>query len=73
MNIKIQNKILNTKNYYVYLKDNSMFIKNLNRSVNNYKLFDEYIKNKYTLKLSDRLNKALDSVEDIYNVLSMLK
>ena len=73
MKIFTQLKILNTKNYYNYLKDNSLFIKELNRGERNFVLFDEYVKEKYTLKLSSRVNKALENVENITNFLNLLK
>ncbi len=73
MKVSLQLKILNTKNYFNYLKDNSFFIKDLNRSELNYKIFDEYIKNKYTLKISDKVNKMFDNIDNISNVLSMFK
>ena len=73
MNIITQYKILNTNKYYEYLKENSMFIKDLNRSSVNYKIFDDYIKNKYTLRISDRLNKILENVDNVSNLLNLLK
>ena len=73
MKISTQVKIMNTKNYYHYLKENSFFIKYLNRSEINYKRFDEYVKEKYSLKISDRITKSIDNIENISNVLSMLK
>ena len=73
MKISTQLKILNTKNYYNYLKDNSFFIKDLNRNELNYKLFDDYLKNKYTLRISDRINSAFDNMDKISNVLSLFK
>ncbi len=73
MKISLQLKISNTKNYYNYFKDNSFFIKDLNRSEQNYKIFDEFIKNKYTLKISDKISKSIDNIDNISNVLSMLK
>ena len=73
MKISTQLKILNNKNYFNYLKDNSFFIKDLNRSELNYKLFDEYVKNKYTLKISDRINKVFDNVDNLSNMLNLFK
>ncbi|MBE6158777.1 MAG: hypothetical protein E7159_03015 [Firmicutes bacterium] len=73
MKVSIQIKILNTKNYYEYLKRDSMFIKELNRGETNFVKFDEFVKNKYTLKIGDRVNKALENVENITNLLNVLK
>ena len=73
MKVSTQIKILNTKNYYEYLKRDSMFIKELNRGETNFVKFDEFVKNKYTLKIGDRVNKALENVENITNLLNVLK
>ena len=73
MKISTQIKVLNTKNYYNYLKDNSMFFKELNRGEYNFALFDKYVKKKYSLMLSDRINKALESVGNIYDFVNLIK
>ena len=73
MKISTQVKILNVKNYYDYLKRDSMFIKELNRGEINFVKFDEFVKNKYTLKIGDRVNKALENVENITNLFNVLK
>lgn len=73
MKVSTQVKILNVKNYYEYLKRDSMFIKELNRGEINFVKFDEFVKNKYTLKIGDRVNKALENVENITNLLNLLK
>ena len=73
MKVSTQVKILNVKNYYDYLKRDSMFIKELNRGEINFVKFDEFVKNKYTLKIGDRVNKALENVENITNLFNMLK
>ena len=73
MKVSTQVKILNVKNYYDYLKRDSMFIKELNRSEINFVKFDEFVKEKYTLKIGDRVNKALENVENITNLFNVLK
>lgn len=73
MKVSTQIKILNTKNYYEYLKRDSMFIKELNRSEINFVKFDEFVKEKYTLKMGDRVNKTLENIENITNILNVLK
>jgi hypothetical protein len=73
MKVSTQIRILNTKNYYEYLKKDSMFIKELNRSEINFVKFDEFVKEKYTLKMGDRVNKTLENIENITNILNVLK
>ena len=66
-------KILNTKNYYQYLKENSNYFKELNRSDNNYIKFIDYVKDKYKLRINDKISKTLDGIDMISNVLKVLK
>ena len=72
MTIYIQNKI-KKDNYYNYLKENSNWIKELSRSDNNINNFIEFIKDKYSLKLTDRLNNTLDKIDMINKVLTIIK
>ena len=73
MMIPIQMKILNTKNYYKYLKENSSFIKDLNRSYKNINKFIEFVKDKYQLRINDKISNAIDNIDMISNVLKVLK
>lgn len=66
-------KILNTKNYYQYLKENSNWFKELSRDDNNIYKFIEFTKDKYKLRATDKLSNAIDSIDLISNVLSVLK
>ena len=68
-----QMKIWNTKNYYKYLKENSTFIKDLNRDSNNINKFIDYVKDKYQLRINDKISKTIDSIDMISNVLKVLK
>ena len=73
MDISLQIKIKNTKNYYKYLKENSFFFKELNRNPNNYKKFENFVKEKYRLKITDKLEDAYSSVELISSILKNIK
>ena len=68
MNVNIQYKIKNTKNYYKYLKENSFWIKELNRSSNNYNKFDNYIKDKYRLRMVDKIKDGVDTIDIISTI-----
>ena len=72
MTLNTQMKILNTKNYYQYFKENSNWIKELNRDENNIKNFIEFIKDKYSLKLTDRIENIINGAETLSNVLEIL-
>ena len=73
MTVSTQIKILNMKNNYQYLKDNSNWIKELNRNDNSINDFFEFIKDKYSLRMSDKISGFVDNIDTIQKVLSILK
>ena len=73
MEIRVQLAIKKKKDYYKYLMENSFWIKDLNRNANNFNKFEEYIKEKYKLRITDRVSSAIDNVELISNVIDALK
>lgn len=73
MTIATQMKILNTSKHYQYLKDNSTWIKELNRHDNNINKFLEFTKDKYNLRMSDKISDFVDNIDMIQKVLSVLK
>lgn len=58
--------------YYDYLKENSYLIKELIRNPNNYKQFKEIIKEKYHLRISDKINSAIDDIDMISSIIDTL-
>lgn len=60
---------LKEKKFYEYLKDNSFYIKKINRS-NDIKEFLEFIKDKYHLRVSDKVNNVIDGIDMLNTVLS---
>lgn len=73
MTIQTQMKILNTKDHYKYLKENSNWIKELNRHESNLDKFFEFTKDKYSLRMSDKVSSFIDNIDLIQNVLSIMK
>ena len=73
MTLISQMKILNTKNYYQYLKENSNWIKELNRHDTNVYNYIEFIKDKYSLRITDKVGDFIDNIDTIQRVLSVLK
>ena len=73
MEINLQYKIKNTKGYYEYLKDNSWWIKNLSRNPDSFNDYQNYLKDKYELRTSDRISKAIDNIDLISSLLSAIK
>ena len=55
-----------------YLKQNSFYIKDLNRDPNFYKEFKKIIKEKYKLRLTDKLSNAINDIELISNIISSI-
>lgn len=72
MDITIIRKLSENKEYYNYLKENSFWIKILKRNPSMYTNFVKYVKGKYRLRATDRLNNALETTEMITNVLSVI-
>lgn len=58
---------------YQRLKENSYYLKELNRGIINYKQFSELMKDKYKEKVTDKMSKMADNMELISSVLSVLK
>ena len=73
MTIATQIKLINTKNHYKYLKENSNWIKELNRNDNNIEKFLEFTKDKYSLRITDKVYDFVDNIDMIQKVLSVLK
>lgn len=73
MDINLQYKIKNTKNYYNYLKENSIWIKELNRHPNIFNDYSEFIKTRYQLRTTDKISKTIDNIDLISTLLSALK
>ena len=73
MNITIQKKLENDPKMAELLKQNSYWIKYLNRSELNYKNFVEDMKNKYRLHMTDKISDAIDNIDLITSVLETLK
>ena len=73
MELELQYKIKNTKNYYNYLKENSYYIKRLNRNSKEFSSFDNFVKDKYGLRVTDRISKTIDNIDLISTLLNTLK
>lgn len=73
MELEIQQKLREDTKMYAYLKENSEWIKELNRSGANYPKFIEEMKNKYKLHITDKVNDVIDNMDLISTVLSTLK
>lgn len=73
MTLDIQFKIKNNPNYIRYLREHSEWYKILNRDPRMFKNFEEEVKEVYKLRPTDRIAKALDTIEIVQNLLTTLK
>ena len=73
MNLDIQFKIKNNLNYQRYIRENSYWYKTLNRTPEVFKNFEEEVKEKYKLRTTDRISRALENFEMIQAIISTLK
>ena len=73
MDISVQLEIKNKKKYYEYLKDNSFWIKELNRNPHNINSFNNYVKDKYHLKIKDKLKDSISNIDTVMSILDVLK
>lgn len=69
----IQNRINSDINLKRYLRENSNWYKNLNRSRENFPYFVEEMKVKYKLTTEDKINKTLDNINMLQGFLDVLK
>ncbi len=56
-----------------YLKENSYFIKDLNRNPAFYEQFKKIIKEKYNLRFSDKVSNIINDIELVSSVISTLE
>lgn len=73
MILDIQFKIRNNQNYQKYIRENSYWYKILNRNPAMFKIFEEKVKEDYKLRTSDRISKALSTIEMLQNIVSSFK
>lgn len=73
MDIDLQMKIKNDKKMYQLLKENSYWLKDLNRNPSNYKKFVNEMKTKYHLRITDKVSDTIDNIDLISSVLENLK
>lgn len=73
MDILLQQKLEKDVKMAEYLKRNSFWYKELNRNSDNYKNFVNAMKEKYHLKMTDRINETIDNIDIITGILDTLK
>lgn len=73
MELELQKKIIENPKLYNHLKQNSYWIKQLNRNPLNIKAFEEAMKEKYKERPTDKVNEVMDNIDLITSFLSAMK
>ncbi|MBQ6686960.1 MAG: hypothetical protein IJN03_00360 [Bacilli bacterium] len=73
MDINLQMELKKNEKMYNFLKENSYWIKELNRNPESYKKFVQEMKIKYKLRPTDKVNEVIDNIDLISTVLQTLK
>lgn len=73
MELDLYMKLKKNTQMYDILKNNSYWIKQLNRNSEDYKRFEEEMKERYKLRATDKINEVIDNIDLISAVLETLK
>lgn len=73
MTLDVQFKLKSNPNYINYLRQNSYWYKILNRHPEKVKDFIEEAKTYYGLRPTDRLERAVETISLLQNILSTMK
>ncbi len=73
MDLIIQQQLEKDIKMAEYLKLNSEWYKALNRDSDNYKVFVKAMKDKYHIKVSDKISSAIDNIDLINSVIETFK
>lgn len=73
MTLDLQFKIKNNPNYLKFIRENSYWYKELTRNPESFRVFEEEVKTVYRLRPSDRISKALDTIQMIEAIMTTLK
>ena len=73
MEFLLQQKLEEDAKMAALLKENSYWYKELNRDSDNYKNFVKAMKDKYHLKVTDKISDDIDNMDIITGILENLK
>ena len=73
MTLDLQFKIKNNPLYLKYLRENSYWYKILNRNPSMFSEFENKVKEEYKLRTTDKISKAISTIEMVQNIVSSLK
>lgn len=66
-------KLNKEEKYLKYLRENSNYYKDLNRSKQNYNKFKNDMKDKYKLRTLDKIDNAIESIDLITKIINVTK
>ena len=72
MTINIQYKLKNPS-YLKFIREHSVWYKILSRNPERIKEFETLVKEEYKLRTTDKISKALSTIELVQNVLTTIK
>lgn len=73
MTLHIQFALKNNPYYLSYIRENSIWYKILNRNPERFKEFEEKAKEYYHLRPADRIEKVVDTISVVANLMNSLK
>ncbi len=73
MEIETQIKLRDNEKYFNYLKENSYYIKYLNRGSVTYEKFLNDMKIKYKERTSDKVSNFIDNIDLVSTIIETLK
>ena len=73
MELELQKKLIDNPKMYQYLKENSFWVKDLNRNSDYYSKFLEAMKERYRLRTTDKISAAIDNIDLISSFLGAFK
>lgn len=73
MQLYLQHSFKENPKSLIHLKENSYYIKNLNRGTIDFKKFNEDMKVMYKERITDKINSVVDNIDIINSILNVLK
>ena len=73
MSLETQFTLKSNEQYISYLRSHSYWYKELNRHPSIFPTFEEEVKTTYKLRMSDRLEKIMNTMDMITSIVSSLK
>lgn len=63
MNRSVLDKLISEEKYRLFLRENSNYYKELNRDYKYYDIFKKEMKEKYKLRVIDKVDNVVDSID----------